>query len=1002
MRRVLIAGYFGFGNAGDEAILAGMLTSLRQEVPDLAATVVSKDPDETRYLHGVEAVHWQDVTALLAATETADLVIVGGGGLFQDHWGVKPETYLTPAHGDITFYGVFPLLANLCGKPCMTYAVGIGPIKTLEGETHTTLALKQCDTVTVRDSQSLRVAERAGNAIQVSDPAFALVPASPQAAMTAAGAFFDWSRRPLLGVSVRHWAASTHADSLFDRLALTLDLFLQKTDGQVLFLPFQSSKIGNPLEDDAGACQEVMRRMKRAAHVETALNALRPEVLAALVGRCDAVLGMRFHAALLAFAQGVPAAGIAYDPKVSRLFSEAGLEDLCTETDSLNPEFLAATLAGLVSEPAPVRQSVESFAQRQRPLAGLPASLARELLDRGPRASAPRQRGLVDFVHALIPHWSKLNADRTRLEAAVQSASALASRQSEELARLSGEVSKRDSVIASRDSEIDRLHEELAWRRDVLAARDEALRDAQERYAVAAGQVASLAQHLACAEADRTALLSRTQELQEELSRIYGSSGWKALVRLWDLKRLLTGKSRTGDSVVPAPERTDQDAPPPLLQDVPQPLPPVTETSPTVRPDSGPPPSSPVLEATEPPPPAPVSTTGAEPVVESLPSATRNPFDVQLDLILGRADGKSPVVVFPPSVSWEIPLFQRPQQMALAFARLGCLVFYCDYQSPLGPGFHEVRPGLFRCDVPIETFRALSRVLLIVLSYNRHWIAHFTDPLVIYEYIDELDVFSVDDKVQLKRDHDRLLTEADLVVATAQQLLEGVRPARPDALLCPNGVDYSHFAAAQGITTTPPPPDMGPFLQKGTRESGLHGLPLLRPQRPIIGYYGALARWVDYPMLRRVALLRPGWTFLLIGPPHDSAFEQSGIGAEPNIHWLGQKSYQDLPLYLRHFDVATIPFIVGPITHATSPLKLFEYMAGGKIVVTTPMEESMRFEGVLTASGPAAFVERLEDALTLREDPACRSRIDRVARENTWEQRARSILEALGTTVREV
>jgi glycosyltransferase involved in cell wall biosynthesis len=267
---------------------------------------------------------------------------------------------------------------------------------------------------------------------------------------------------------------------------------------------------------------------------------------------------------------------------------------------------------------------------------------------------------------------------------------------------------------------------------------------------------------------------------------------------------------------------------------------------------------------------------------------------------------------------------------------------------------------------------------------------------VIYEFIDDLDVFTVDDREQLGRDHDQLLSESAIVVATARRLWETVRAVRPDALLCPNGVDYDHFLPAQGLVTTPPPQDLLPFLQEARWECGALGFPMMRAKKPLVGYYGALARWFDYELLRQTARLRPDWDFLLIGPPYDFSFEESGVKNEPNVHWLGQKPYRTLPEYLRYFDAAIIPFVLNPITHATSPLKLFEYMAAGKPVVTTPMEESLRFSGVLTAATPEAFATTIEEALRLGDNPGYRQTIDRVARENTWEERARSILEKAG------
>src|SRR6188768_243191 len=131
--RVLIAGYYGFDNAGDEAILASMLADLRALDAGLAATVLAEDTAATAAAHGVTAIHWRDIEAITAAMDAADLVIVGGGGLFQDTLAFDPEAMLTPRHHGISYYGGMPFLAERLGKPCAMYAVGVGPLTTEAG-----------------------------------------------------------------------------------------------------------------------------------------------------------------------------------------------------------------------------------------------------------------------------------------------------------------------------------------------------------------------------------------------------------------------------------------------------------------------------------------------------------------------------------------------------------------------------------------------------------------------------------------------------------------------------------------------------------------------------------------------------------------------------------------------------------------------------------------------------------------------------------------------------
>ena len=217
-------------------------------------------------------------------------------------------------------------------------------------------------------------------------------------------------------------------------------------------------------------------------------------------------------------------------------------------------------------------------------------------------------------------------------------------------------------------------------------------------------------------------------------------------------------------------------------------------------------------------------------------------------------------------------------------------------------------------------------------------------------------------------------------MATADRLYRDALTARPDCKWCPNGVDYEHFARARDRKAGLPPQAMAPVLAAG---------------KPIIGYCGALARWFDYDLVGAVAAQRQDLAFVLIGPDYDHTLVGSGLYRLPNVTWLGPRPYSDLPQFLRYFDAAMIPFRLNPITHATSPLKLFEYMASGKPAVITPMQESMRYRAVLVGRNVAEFSARLDEALALAKDPAYLAAIDQVARENTWDARALTILEAL-------
>ncbi len=145
-------------------------------------------------------------------------------------------------------------------------------------------------------------------------------------------------------------------------------------------------------------------------------------------------------------------------------------------------------------------------------------------------------------------------------------------------------------------------------------------------------------------------------------------------------------------------------------------------------------------------------------------------------------------------------------------------------------------------------------------------------------------------------------------------------------------------------------------------------------------------------MLAYAAEARRDYTFLLIGPDFDGTLAASHLTRLPNVRWLCEKRYEDLPSYLYYFSAATIPFLIDDITKATSPVKLFEYMAGGKPIVTTDMPECRQYPCVLVARDREEYVEKLDEAIRRGKQEPFGRLLDREAANNTWETRGGQII----------
>jgi glycosyltransferase involved in cell wall biosynthesis len=218
---------------------------------------------------------------------------------------------------------------------------------------------------------------------------------------------------------------------------------------------------------------------------------------------------------------------------------------------------------------------------------------------------------------------------------------------------------------------------------------------------------------------------------------------------------------------------------------------------------------------------------------------------------------------------------------------------------------------------------------------------------------------------RLERD---LVRRARTVTVTSEALLAKMRRDHDRVFLVPNGVDWEHFA-------TPP----------GAAPAELSGLP-----RPILGFVGVKAEYVDWDLVERVAHAQVG-SLVFVGPGRRFGARFAG---HPNVHVLGPRPYAELPRYVQAFDVGLIPANRAPAAVAASPSKLFQYLAAGKPVVATDLPELVPHRDVIhVADNADVFVDRIKEAL---EEPTRETaRRQELARMASWQRRARQILDVI-------
>ncbi len=299
---VLISGYYGFGNVGDEAVLAGMLAGLRARLGGVPFIVLSANPGTTARTYAVEAVNRTDPRAVLGAIRRARLFLSGGGSLIQDATSVRSALY---------YLGLLGTATALVPRT-MVYAAGLGPLRRPILRGLARRVLQRTDRIVVRDAASAALVRALGvlrAPVVAADPAILLEP-------TEGGHVAEFLTRvgadaPIIGVVVRPWGDG----GFVEPLAEAVRRVARGRGAKAVVLPFHP-QIDLP----------VSRRLASAVGAVLFDTLLRPSDMLGLIARMRVLVGVRFHALLFAAQVGVPPVGLAYDPKIEALFEDLDLD----------------------------------------------------------------------------------------------------------------------------------------------------------------------------------------------------------------------------------------------------------------------------------------------------------------------------------------------------------------------------------------------------------------------------------------------------------------------------------------------------------------------------------------------------------------------------------------------------------------------------------------------------------------------------------------------------
>jgi len=250
--------------------------------------------------------------------------------------------------------------------------------------------------------------------------------------------------------------------------------------------------------------------------------------------------------------------------------------------------------------------------------------------------------------------------------------------------------------------------------------------------------------------------------------------------------------------------------------------------------------------------------------------------------------------------------------------------------------------------------------------------------LACYDWTDDwaaFDVLPVEDPAEIVARNEDILRGADIVFAVSAELERRAAVVNPNTHRAPNATDPEKLGGA--ATDGPVAPELADL------------------SRPIVGYVGQVADKLDYDLIGEMARARPGWNFVFVGPVWSSKREHVvALETLGNVLFLGACPFDELTAYLRGFDVCILPHAVSPLTRSMDPIKLYDYLATGKPIVSTPVAGVERFADVVyIADNLADLVTGIEDALNENEQ-LTQKRLA-YARQNTWSQRAEEMWQVM-------
>jgi len=308
-RSVLISGYYGFDNSGDDAILQAIVKDLKSKDNNIDITVLSRNPERTKDIYNVNAVQRFNLGEVIDAIRKTSVLISGGGSLLQDVTSTR----------SLLYYLAVMILGKLFKKTTIVYANGIGPINKSYNRLLTRMILNKVDLITLRDEDSRRYIDnlhvKNKNVHVTADPVFTLEPSSPDRIKEI---FLDEEipmDSNIIGISLRTWQK---AENLKEVMIKTIEHITKEYNVNVLLIPMH-------YPSDLDICYDIQRELQNE-NTYILKGKYSVEDIMGVIKETQMIVAMRLHAIIYAANMGVPMYGLVYDPKIEGILNDIGME----------------------------------------------------------------------------------------------------------------------------------------------------------------------------------------------------------------------------------------------------------------------------------------------------------------------------------------------------------------------------------------------------------------------------------------------------------------------------------------------------------------------------------------------------------------------------------------------------------------------------------------------------------------------------------------------------